>query len=58
MILRHTERATLLRSGFNDAALVFSTTPAEVIPRLRGRNDAAAVDWFRMRRLDRRQGPV
>lgn len=48
----------LLRQGFNEVALVFSTTPADQTPGFRGRNDAAAVDWFRMRRLDRRNGPV
>jgi hypothetical protein len=37
------------RTGFNDVALVYSTTPRETIPDFHGRNAAVAVDkvWLR-----------
>ena len=50
--------AAVLRSGFNEVALVFSTTPAELNPGFRGRNAAAAVDWFRLRRLEPLRPPA
>ena len=39
--------ARLVRAGFNDVALVYSTTPREVIPGFHGRNAAARIDWLR-----------
>jgi hypothetical protein len=40
---------TAWRTGFNDVALVYSTTPRETIPDFHGRNAAVAVDrvWLR-----------
>lgn len=38
----------LVRLGFNDIALVYSTTPRETQPGFRGRNAAVAVDWVRI----------
>jgi hypothetical protein len=38
------------RTGFNDVALVYSTTPRETIPDFHGRNAAVAVDKLWLRR--------
>jgi hypothetical protein len=38
----------LVRLGFNDVALVYSTTPRETIAGFHGRNAAVAVDWVRV----------
>lgn len=46
-----------LRPGFNEVAVVFSTTPAAVVPGFRGKNVPAAVDWLRLTRLERPRGP-
>lgn len=47
-----------MRRGFNEVALVFSTTRQELTPGHAGRNGAAAVDFLRLRRLDARDGPI
>ena len=45
-----------VRSGFNDVALVWSTSPRAADPQHRGKDAAARVDWLR---LDRRfEGPL
>ena len=45
-----------VRAGFNDVALLWSTSPRSADPEHRGKDAAARVDWLR---LDRRfEGPL
>jgi hypothetical protein len=47
-----------LRPGFNEVALVYSTTPREAVPGYEGRDSAIALDWLRLVRRHRPDGPV
>jgi hypothetical protein len=48
----------LLRPGFNDLVLAFSSTPREADPAHEGRNAPGAVDWVRLHRQQAKPGPV
>ncbi|MET0551811.1 MAG: hypothetical protein ABW221_02165 [Vicinamibacteria bacterium] len=47
-----------LRPGFNEVALVYGATPRDVIPGYEGRDAAIALDWLRLVRRHRPDGPV
>jgi hypothetical protein len=47
-----------VRSGWNDLALGWSTTPRAADPEHHGKDAAASVDWVRFRRTERMNGPV
>jgi hypothetical protein len=49
--------AHLWRTGFNEVALAFSTTPRDADPAHQGRNAPASVDWVRLHRQATPQGP-
>ena len=45
--------ATMVRPGFNEVALLFSTSPREAWPDRHGKDAAAAVDFLRWTREGR-----
>jgi hypothetical protein len=47
-----------LRPGFNEVALVYAATPREVVPGYEGRDSAIALDFLRLTRRHRPDGPV
>jgi hypothetical protein len=47
-----------LRPGFNEVALVYAQTPREAVPGYEGRDSAIALDWLRLVRRHRPDGPV
>jgi hypothetical protein len=50
--------AAVLRSGFNEMSLAYSTTPREQDPAHQGRDAAIAVDALRLARRETRDGPI
>jgi hypothetical protein len=48
--------APVVRAGFNDVALVWSSSPRTADPEHRGKDTAAMVDWLRLER--RFEGPL
>jgi hypothetical protein len=48
--------AEVVRSGFNDVALAWSSSPRSADPEHHGKDTAAAVDWLRLER--RFEGPL
>jgi hypothetical protein len=47
-----------LRPGFNEVALVYAATPRESVPGYEGPDAAIALDWLRLTRRHRPDGPV
>lgn len=47
-----------LRPGFNEVALVYSATARDAVPGYEGRDAAIALDWLRLHRRHRPDGPV
>jgi hypothetical protein len=47
-----------LRPGFNEVALVYAATPREAVPGYEGPDAAIALDWLRLARRHRPDGPV
>lgn len=50
--------ASVLRSGFNEMSLAYSTTPRERDPAHEGRDAAMAADVLKLERRETRDGPV
>jgi hypothetical protein len=50
--------ASALRPGFNETSLSYSATPRELNPTHEGRDAAIAVDWLKLERRTRPDGPI
>ena len=48
----------VLRPGFNEVALVYAATPRAAVPGYEGRDSTIALDWLRLVRRHRPDGPV